>query len=457
MFFSETACVNKEQDVARMDRQKVTFSEFKMAYPEILKQPNVFDSHKLREDFLDELINRKLVAQKSREVGMLIDERMAYKIEAYRDKQLREAHFKDIIATKIKVDSNESKKVYGNLKKKCKIKHLFVTDKKKADSLYHLLTEGANWNHLARVVFSDSQLANNGGELGWVHWDQLEYDMAQAVFSLKPGSFSPPIKDKFGFQIVFVEDFEKELMISAYDEKIHRAHIQMMIRTMKGDKIANQYISKLMFGISIRIKPSLVKLIKKRLKKTLLRPPSQYDQMSGMQLTEGELRRIETNLWDYRNDVLAVVDGQELTIAVFMEMLNYVPYQVIQQSFKRTLDYTIRDFVLTNDAKKMAISKRYKFVDQKTELYTEYLLQRKYIGNLLRNIKLSKEDIQLYLAKLNIKNDQKAIGPGIRKQILNDKRSKYLSDIIKKLRENTHIEKHTAILHTYYDRIAELR
>ncbi len=226
-----------------MGEQKVTLEEFKIAYLEIIKQPDTFDSPKLRERFLDELINRKLFGYEARKSGEQNDERQRYKIEAYRDKQFRDAHFKHIIEPQIKIDSTEVKKAYSFTKEKRKIKHLFTQKKIKADSLYKMLIAGANWDDLALELFDDIQLAQTGGDLGWVHWDQMEYDMAETAFTLVPKTFSKPIQSTHGYHIIYIDDFEKEVLISEYDRDLHFDKVKVMDRKMKDEKIDNYYIS----------------------------------------------------------------------------------------------------------------------------------------------------------------------------------------------------------------------
>ena len=443
-------CTNDTQFVARIGEQQITLEEFKTAYLELIKQPNKFDSPDLREKFLDELINRKLLAEQSREDGLSQDEKFIYKLEGYKNKQLRDAHFKYVIEPQIKIDSNEVRQAYTFTQQIRKIKHLFFSAKEQADLIYRKLLNGADWNALAGQIFKDKKLSQNGGDLGWVYWDQLEYDMARTAFMTPLNSFSKPVKSNFGYHIIYVENIEKQLMISGYDAKIHFDKVKTMLRKMKGDKIAYQYITDLMQNKDIQVNPCMMVLINDKFNEIFKRAPSKYEQMNEIQLTDSEMRNVEEKYWNYRKETLAIIDGKEMSVGNFINMVNYIPYSAIRQGFKKTLDYAIRDFVITNEAKKLNLADKYKFVNLKAALYEDYLLQKKYKQKIIRNVKLTDKDMRKYCKIYNI-IDVQDLNRGIRKQLLNDKIRQTLADSIAALRKNIHIEKNLELLHLYYN------
>jgi peptidyl-prolyl cis-trans isomerase SurA len=55
---------------------------------------------------------------------------------------------------------------------------------------------------VAATQFSQSQTALQGGDLGWVHKDQLDPEVASLVERMPPGAISNPVRVAGGFQIV---------------------------------------------------------------------------------------------------------------------------------------------------------------------------------------------------------------------------------------------------------------
>ncbi len=249
-----------------------------------------------------------------------------------------------------------------------------------------------------------------------------------------------------------MENIEKQLMISGYDAKIHFDKVKTILRKMKGDKIAHQYVTDLMQNKEIQVNPRMMVLINDKFNEIFKRVPSKYEQMSEIQLTEPEMRKVEKKYWNYRNETLAVIDGKEMSVGNFINIVNYIPYNEILQGFKKTLDYAIRDFVITNEAKELNLAAKYEFVNLKTGLYEDYLLQKKFKQKIIHDMKLTDNDIRKYYKKYNTTDIQK-FDKGIRKQLLNDKTRKVLADTITRLRKNIHIEKNTELLHSYYNKI----
>ena len=88
--------------VARGKDLSLTLTEYKLGYLQVIRQPNAFDSPKLRQNFLTELVNRRLLAQVAQERHYAQDEVYSYRVDAYRNKCLRSAHYQQIIKPRIK-------------------------------------------------------------------------------------------------------------------------------------------------------------------------------------------------------------------------------------------------------------------------------------------------------------------------------------------------------------------
>jgi peptidyl-prolyl cis-trans isomerase C len=75
--------------------------------------------------------------------------------------------------------------------------------KARIDKVEARLKAGEDFSKLAAEV-SDDPTKTRGGEVGWVHRGQLIPELEKAVFALKPGEFSQPVRTKFGYHIVGV-------------------------------------------------------------------------------------------------------------------------------------------------------------------------------------------------------------------------------------------------------------
>ncbi len=202
ILFCFSCSKNDRKIVAEFGDQQITLEEFRIAYLDVIKKPDVFDSPKLREEFLDELISSRLLAKEAEKQGYYENEKLQYRVTAYKNKALRDAHFEAVIRPKFSINEQDVQQAYVFSQEQRKISHLFANTKQEIDSVYTLLNNGKAFNEIAKYLFENPSLAENGGDLGWVNWEALEYDLTMAAFKMPTDTFYFPIKSQFGYHIL---------------------------------------------------------------------------------------------------------------------------------------------------------------------------------------------------------------------------------------------------------------
>lgn len=453
-----TNCAKKNDPVvARFGEHQITLREFRTAYLEVLKQPTMYDSPALRESFLDEMINRKLLAAEARNLSMDKDEKFQLKADAYKNKCLREAHYQHVIEPQIKIKDALIKEIYPYTREQRHVKHLFFTRKSTADSAYQYLKAGASFDELAQIVFADNnQLSGSGGDLGWVNWDQLEYDMAITAFRLEKNEISAPVKSSFGYHILKVVDWKKELFIGEDEYNLHKEKTALLVKSKIGDQLANEYFDKMMSDPDIKIRPRELEKVAQAYKKYFSTVNGDSTTLSDS-LKHDEVNDLETDLWELRDNPLFYIDDQAITIGQFISNLPYIPTPIFRTSFKKVIDYSIRDFQLTREAQTMKLAEKSGIVNIKSNIYDDYLLQimlRKKIitgihvtDNEIRNryekLTTGKKDVKSYT---HFKNEMTEI-------IMREKRATEVPSYIHSIRKDVDIKKNVAIIHEYYNSI----
>ncbi len=454
ILFSTAFSQVKSTVVAEFGKYKITLEEFKIAYLDLIKKPNIYDSKKLREDFLDEMIQTKLFAAEAKKLGMEKDELITSKIDSYKKKVLREAHFDNQIKSNIKISEKEIEEAYSFLQEERKISHLFVPTKEKADSLYSLLEKGADWNSLAASIFKDSVLSKSGGDLGWVYWDQLDHELSMVAYRLKPGVYSKPVKSTFGYHIIKVTDYKKKPMITRSEYELHRRKAKTILQYKIGDEKAAEYINKLAKSAKIVIYPEVFRFVFDQLNEKFKRKPTQFNPMSDIQLTDSEIKNIKTNLWDERNRVLAKVNGSNFTVADLLSYINYIPYEVIYTSAKATIDYAFRDYLITKEAEKLGLA-RTEFVRVKSNIYSNNLLASEFRKSEVRKVELTEKDLKDYFQKKYEKSgaSYEVVKSVIEKMALEEKKRETIANLTSQVLAKLKVKKNLKPIHEYYDMV----
>ena len=451
--------VKKSSDdpiVASFGHFKIRFSEYKAEYFEVLKQPEIYDSKKLRAGILDNLIINKILSDQATKMQLNRDEKLQRSIEAYKDKCLRDEHFQKVIVPKIKIDDSIIHRVYVYEKSQRRVKHLFFKTKVSADSAYKLLKHGASFKNIAEKIFkNDTALANSGGDLGWVNWDQLDYNLAMAAFGLPLNTYSKPVKSQWGYHILEVTGYRVDPLISKYDYAVHKYRAKLIIEYRKGEQIADEYIKRMLKNSNIIVYPRVMMLVQKDLQHKFIRKPNQFDNMFPIHLSDKEINLEEESLWDARHEVMAKINGKPYTVEDFMFELPYVPYDVVYNNFKESFDYAVRDFLITEEAKKLGLEKN-EGVITKTILFKENSLALKLKKMLVSNVKVSENEIKKYYDE----NQNQIKGapynmmrPIIKEQIKENKKNEVVPEYVKMLLKNLKITKHLNIINKYYNNL----
>ena|SRR5258708_4656174 len=91
-----------------------------------------------------------------------------------------------------------------------KVRHILCTKQSKALEAIELLQKGESFSSVA-MRFSEDK-ARNGGALGWMVRGSMVGEFQEAAFALQPSTVdkpiytNPPIKTKFGYHVIMVEE-----------------------------------------------------------------------------------------------------------------------------------------------------------------------------------------------------------------------------------------------------------
>lgn len=145
------------------------------------------------------------------------------KIEEYFKKiGINEADYKNVLAQSLyeenyrnafvkahPVDEKEAQALWIAQKdklKEYKVSHILVSTEKQAQDIIKQLADGADFAALAKEHSKDPGTAQNGGDLGYQRSDTYVKEFKEAIEKLEVGKISEPVKTKFGYHVIKVED-----------------------------------------------------------------------------------------------------------------------------------------------------------------------------------------------------------------------------------------------------------
>ncbi len=92
--------------------------------------------------------------------------------------------------------------------KKVYAKHILVKTEEEANiALYDINNAGKAFEDVARQK-SLCPSGKNGGDLGWFGRGQMVKEFEDAAFAMQKGEVSKPVKTRFGWHLIKVEDLQ---------------------------------------------------------------------------------------------------------------------------------------------------------------------------------------------------------------------------------------------------------
>ena len=231
-----------ENVLARVDEEQITIDAFNREFKELISEPgkeakeaNLGD---LKQAYLDQMIERKILVQEARRLGMKISqeelnqaileikkdypgegfgEKLGLKgmtLEEWKvpleEKLLAEKMIRRILHYRGEVDDKEALQYYEThhtsfkLKPKVRARQIIVADGEEAIQILKRLKKGESFEKLAAKKSLGPERVN-GGDLGYFSQGErpAEFD---PVFSMEVGTISDVIKSPYGYHIFKLEE-----------------------------------------------------------------------------------------------------------------------------------------------------------------------------------------------------------------------------------------------------------
>jgi parvulin-like peptidyl-prolyl isomerase len=259
---------SSNQILATVGDHNITLSEFDERYTNYLLSTGVKDNLFVREAILENLINEILLYYYDSNENILNDSKYLKELEKTRIRTIL-AYLKDQeVYAKITVSEQEVREAFSRVNEEIAARHLFAKTEEEANNLYELVKIGVDFDLLAKQVFTDSVLKNNGGYLGYFTWGDMDPSFEDAAYSLKIGEISAPVKTEYGYSIIKLEDRITNPLLTESEFQRKKSHLENVVKMRKKEPSEINYInnifdkSKLTFN-NENLEKILVKLYSK--------------------------------------------------------------------------------------------------------------------------------------------------------------------------------------------------
>lgn len=213
---------------AREDSLEVSPQDMEIRLEEWLKQvlKQVGSETKLEEYYGYSMAKIKRDLRKNIADGMLVEKEKNKKLAGIKVSRQEVERFYQAYADSLP-DIKESIRLSHILLKVTPGEEAQQQASERIKSLYLRALAGEDFAELARN-FSDGPSGKKGGRLGWTNRGDLLKEYEEVAYSLKEGEISAPVKTRFGYHIIKLNERK--------GEKINTSHVLVMIKVTEGDE-----------------------------------------------------------------------------------------------------------------------------------------------------------------------------------------------------------------------------
>ncbi|MBN9091624.1 MAG: peptidylprolyl isomerase [Reyranella sp.] len=196
--------------VARVNGKPISETDMRLAEVEIMTQLVGLPAERRRQAILDYLIDSQLFADAAERAKLDREPRFEARRHYHLRRALRDAYFDERLRDTL--GPEEVRRAYEEqiaaLKPltEYRLRQILLGSEAEARDVRLKLVSGSDFAAVARQASRDPGSAQAGGDLGYLVPAQLDPDLAKAVAALPVGQTSAPVKTRFGWHLVRVED-----------------------------------------------------------------------------------------------------------------------------------------------------------------------------------------------------------------------------------------------------------
>ncbi len=234
------ACDSGENEriiLAQVDDQIITEGEFAQRFREFTMLTPIDEPH-VRQALLRNMIDEQTLVLEAQDQGVTQSREYLEYAERVRIDEMLDAYQNVIADTAGAVTNDDVLQAFALGQEKARARHLFAPTKAEAETLYERLQNGEPFETLAKEVFRDPKLSESGGDLGFFEWDDMDQMFAAAAQNLKTGEISRPVKTRYGYSIIKLEQrFRNPILLESefakqkdklHWQQRHRVRAQML-------------------------------------------------------------------------------------------------------------------------------------------------------------------------------------------------------------------------------------
>lgn len=195
----------------------ITRSQFEYYLNKNIEETKTFSKTEL-DDYAEKFVNYRMKVQAA--LDAKFDTLTSFNTEyrQYRDAQLKPFLYDSIYVDSMAHEVYKSWEQQAGGKDLILVSHILISVSEyaradfkkmklaKADSIYNVLKNGADFATIAKQFSDDKSTAKNGGKVSWLSYNSVLPEFRDVAFSMQPGELSKPFLSSAGYHIILMHE-----------------------------------------------------------------------------------------------------------------------------------------------------------------------------------------------------------------------------------------------------------
>lgn len=233
--------------VASAEGVSITASWFEQTYIDFLVRSGANDTRLNRWAHLDYLIDSMLLAREFEQTPGATSKDYRQFVTRVEREELGSRYFETgLIDTMSAPTDRQVREAFQRSKEKAIVRHLYFTSPREAEASWARLEAGVPFLEEARRVYGLAQVDSMAGYLGAVGYYSMDDAFAEAAWELAPGTWSRPVRTRFGWHIILLEQLISSPLLAESAYLTARSGIssqyRLRRRRLEGDTFVRRFM-----------------------------------------------------------------------------------------------------------------------------------------------------------------------------------------------------------------------
>ncbi|MEM9664842.1 MAG: peptidylprolyl isomerase [Bacteroidota bacterium] len=245
--------------LAVVDDHVISTDWFEQTYVRRLLRTGQNDTPTQRTLHLDQLVDEALLAREAERRGLTQDSTFqAVLARTYRSELADQFFSEAFVQTLPPLTEDEVRRGFVRSKEQRVVRHLFYQQASEAQAAYARLKAGEDFMDEAQRCYNLTAYDSAAGYLGPIRYFNVDPAFAEAAWELERGAFSEPVRSRFWFHIIRVEDQLRAPLLTESEFQTRREGLSSQLRLHRRQLEGDRFIQSLMTDRAVQAEEAAI-------------------------------------------------------------------------------------------------------------------------------------------------------------------------------------------------------